>query len=193
MREPQVFVRASLATTLCVPAPSSASATTSHAQPVSILMLSLLTDGLGTIAGILLGIAIPAQQALRVHRMIDGVVGQRTRETRDALDALQMLAEQAVQALPENPARVCNRSQIEHALKRMEATALGEPACAADFVSAAAHARASARAFFDAVFSARERIDGAKSSPQSLRRLFNEFTDDIGIVDAAHDRLVKSR
>jgi hypothetical protein len=43
---------------------------------------SLLTDGLGTTAGVLLGIAIPARQALRVHRMIDGVVGKRTRENR---------------------------------------------------------------------------------------------------------------
>jgi hypothetical protein len=156
-------------------------------------MQSLLTDGLGTIAGILLGIAIPAQQALRVHRLIDGVVGQRARETRDALDALQILAEQALQVSPESPARACNRSQIEHALKRMEAAALDEPACPADFVSAVAHARASAHALFDAVFNVLERIDGAKTGPESLRWLFKEFTDDIGDVVAAHDRLVNPR
>jgi hypothetical protein len=171
-------------------------------------MLNLWSDGPGTIAGILLGIAIPLQAALRTRRVIDVVVMQRTQEIHDAFDAIRQLAEQAVCGLsctaqldlPHDLkqtryfATTYNRSHIEHALKRVEATAASEPTSyTADFVAAAAHARISMRQFFDELFTASDHIDAGADTPENLRRLFDTLTDDISSVDAARHRLVKAQ
>jgi hypothetical protein len=168
-------------------------------------MVNLWSDGLlGTIAGILLGIAIPLQAALRTRRTIDVVVMQRTQETQDAFDAVRLLAEQAVCGLSDNMqhgarhggyfATTYNRSRIEHALKRVEATATSEPSSrTADFVDAAAHARISMRQFFDELFTASDHVDVAVNTPETLRRLFDTLTDDISSVDAARHRLAKAQ
>ena len=97
-------------------------------------MLNMWSDSLGTIAGILLGIAIPAHEALRTRKAIDVVVMESTQETQDAFDAVRILAEQAVCGLSDDSlqhggyfATTYNRSRIEHALKRVEAVATSKP------------------------------------------------------------------
>jgi hypothetical protein len=164
-------------------------------------MLNLWSDGLGTIAGILLGIAIPAQEALRTRKTIDVVVMDSTQETQDAFDAVRLLAAQAVCGLSDDNvqhggyfATTYNRSRIEHALKRVEATAISEPSSrTADFVDAAAHARISMRQFFDELFTASDHVGVGVNTPETLRRLFDTLTDDISSVDAARHRLVKAQ
>ncbi len=167
-------------------------------------MLNLWSDGLGAIAGILLGIAVPLQAALRTRRVIDVVVMQHTQETQDAFDAVRLLAEQAVCGLSGNMqhglqhgdyfATTYNRSRIEHALKRVEATAASEPSSrTADFIDAAAHARISMRQFFDELFTASDHVDVEVNTPETLRRLFDTLTNDISSVDAARHRLVKAQ
>jgi hypothetical protein len=163
-------------------------------------MLNLWSEGLGTIAGILLGIAIPAQEALRTRRMIDVAVMERTQETQDAFNAVRFLAQQAVCELTGNVqcggyfVTTYNRSHIEHALKRVEATAdSGLSSRTADFVDAAAHARISTRQFFDELFTASDHDDVRVDAPETLRRLLNTLTDDIRSVDAARHRLVKAQ
>jgi hypothetical protein len=163
-------------------------------------MLNLWSDGLGTIAGILLGIAIPAQEALRTRKMIDVAVMEHTQETQDAFNAVRLLAQQAVCELTQNVQRggyfatTYNRSHIEHALKRVEATANSEASSrTADFVDAAAHARISTRQFFDELFTASDHDKIAVDTPETLRRLFDTLTDDIRSVDAARHRLVTAQ
>src|ERR1700712_733350 len=116
-------------------------------------------DGMGTVTGILLGIAIPAQEAVRAHKAIGALLAERIEAATDAFDAAHVLAQQAVCALcgpvPERThfAATYNRSLIEHVLKRVETTAneaIGTaPKSATPFVNAVLRARASTRDFFD--------------------------------------------
>src|ERR1700733_12955142 len=97
-------------------------------------MSNVWLDGVGPVAGVLLGIAIPAQEAMRARKAINMALAGRIRETTDAFEAAKGLAQQAVCALSENTeptqqstqrdayfAATYNRSRIEHALKRVDA------------------------------------------------------------------------
>jgi hypothetical protein len=156
-------------------------------------------DGVGTVAGVLLGIAIPAQEAMRARKAINMALAERIRETTDAFEAAKALAQQAVCALTENTQRdayfaaTYNRSRIEHALKRVDAAANDEPGCAAAFVDAAEHARTSTRNFFDKLNAASDSLDIAARSPQTLRFLFDQLTDDLRKLHAARDSVLKLR
>jgi hypothetical protein len=157
------------------------------------VMSNVWLDWVGTVAGVLLGIAIPAQEAMRARKAINTALAERIWEATDAFEAAKALAEQAVCALDENAQRdtyfaaTYNRSRIEHALKRMDAAANNEPQCAAAFINAAEHARTSTRNFFDRLNAASDGLDVAARSPQTLRRLFEQLTDDLRCLHAAGD------
>ena len=160
-------------------------------------------DGVGTAAGVLLGIAIPAQEAMRARKAINTVLMEHLRETTDAFEAAKVLAEQAVCALNENVQRASvqdayfaatyNRSRIEHALKRVDAAANDESKYAAAFAHAAAQARTSTRNFFDNLNAASDGLDVAARSPHTLRCLFERLTDDLHGLHAARDSVLKKR
>jgi enoyl-CoA hydratase/carnithine racemase len=156
-------------------------------------------DGMGTVTGILLGIAIPAQEAMRAHKAIGVLLAERIQATTDAFDAAQALAQQAVCALcgpvPERThfATTYNRSYIEHVLKRVETTAneaiSTAPKSATAFVNAVSRARVSTRDFFDDLSTA----NLAKSTPQALHGLSDRLTRDLHELHIASDRALKTR
>jgi hypothetical protein len=165
-------------------------------------MSNVWLDGVGTVAGVLLGIAIPAQEAMRARKAINMALAGRIRETTDAFEAAKDLAQQAVCALSENTestqrdayfAATYNRSRIEHALKRVDAAANNAPGCAAALVDAAAHARTSTRNFFNRLNDASDSLDAAARSPQTLHVLFDQMTDDLRKLHAARDGMLKLR
>jgi enoyl-CoA hydratase/carnithine racemase len=154
---------------------------------------------MGTVTGILLGIAIPAQEAMRAHKAIGVLLAERIQATTDAFDAAQALAQQAVCALcgpvPERThfATTYNRSYIEHVLKRVETTAneaiSTAPKSATAFVNAVSRARVSTRDFFDDLSTA----NLAKSTPQALHGLSVRLTRDLHELHVASDRALKTR
>ena len=156
-------------------------------------------DGVGAVAGILLGVAIPAQEAIRARKAIGAHLAERIRETTDAFDAAEALARQALSAIS-GPARerarfaaAYNRSYIEHILRRVDAAANSAvknvPEDATDFVVAVTHARASMRDFFDNLSAA----NLTTSSPSALRALFDRLGGDLRELHTAGDRMLKMR
>jgi hypothetical protein len=161
-------------------------------------------DGMGAVAGVLLGIAIPAQEAMRARMSINTVLVERMRETTDAFDAAMGLAQQALRALNGNVQRdayfagTYNRTRIEHTLKRLDALADDAPprnavAAFAAFAETAMRARISARNFFNRLNAASDSLDVAARSPQTLRDLFDRLTDDLCALHAARERVVDVR
>ncbi|MGV7244532.1 hypothetical protein [Caballeronia sp. M23-90] len=156
-------------------------------------------DGVGAVAGILLGVAIPAQEAIRARKAIGVHLAERIRETTDAFDAAEALAQQAMCAIS-GPARErasfaasYNRSYLEHILKRVDAAANNAvkdvPEDATGFVAATAHARESLRDFFDNLTA----TNLTTSSPCALRSLFDRLASDMRELHTTGDRMLKRR
>ncbi|WP_144022101.1 hypothetical protein [Caballeronia sordidicola] len=156
-------------------------------------------DGLGTVAGILLGVAIPAQEAMRARKAIGAHLADRIRETTDAFDAAEALAQEALCAVsgPADEravfAAAYNRSYVEHILRRADAAAISAlknvPKDAAGFVVATAHARASMREFFNNLTAA----NLTTASPSALRTLFDQFASDLRELYTAGEQMLKMR
>jgi hypothetical protein len=156
-------------------------------------------DGVGAVAGILLGVAIPAQEAIRARKAIGALLAEHIRETTDAFDAAETLAQQVMCAIS-GPARerayfaaAYNRSYIEHILRRMDAAANSAvktvPEDATGFIVATARARASMRDFFDNLTAA----NLTTSSPCALRSLFDRLASDLRELHDAGERMLKMR
>jgi hypothetical protein len=156
-------------------------------------------DGVGAVAGNLLGVATPAQEAIRARKAIGAHLAEHIRETTDAFDVAEALARQALYAIS-GPARerayfaaTYNRSYLEHILRRVDAAANNAaknvPEDATGFVAATAHARASMRDFFDNLTAA----NLTTSSPCALRSLFDRLASDLRELHTTGDRMLKRR
>jgi hypothetical protein len=156
-------------------------------------------DGVGTVAGVLLGVAIPAQEAIRARKAIGALLAERIRETTDAFDAVEVLAQQALSALSGSVreradfAAAYNRSYVEHMLRRLDAAASNAvknvPEDATAFVNAAAHARTSMRDFFDNLTAA----NLTTVSPPAVHTLFDRLASDLRELHSAGDHMLKMR
>jgi ABC-type transporter Mla subunit MlaD len=156
-------------------------------------------DGVGTVAGILLGVAIPAQEAMRARKAIGAHLAERIREITDAFDVAGALAQQALSALS-GPVREravfaagYNRAYIEHLLRRVDVAANNAikdvPENATAFVSAASHARSSTRDFFDNLTAA----NLTTFLQPALLTLFERLASDLRELHVAGDRMLETR
>jgi ABC-type transporter Mla subunit MlaD len=156
-------------------------------------------DGMGTFAGILLGVAIPAQEAMRARKAIGAHLAERVHEITDAFDVAGALAQQALSALS-GPVRErvhfaagYNRAYIEHLLRRVDVAANNAvkdvPKDAIAFVNAASHARSSMRDFFDNLTAA----NLTTFLQPALLTLFDRLASDLRELHIAGDRMLESR
>src|ERR1700712_1860388 len=156
-------------------------------------------DGMGTVAGILLGVAIPAQEAMRARKAIGAHLAERIHRITDAFDVAEALAQQALSSLSDPvPERAdftaaCNLSYIEHILRRMDMAAddaaKNLPNDATAFIIATAHAQTSMHGFFGNLTAAKL----TTFSPCAPRAMFDLLASDVSELHATGDRMLKMR